>query len=832
MSATSSLRNARMRVVPTILLAFLFVIVGLGGAPTAATAIDTDDGTGAGSLLNAVDPSAEIPVPAGQSDQPAPASREKRVLEDVHTDAVSAFLDSGTLVAGSQADVDGEVAKRLETEELLFHLSDAGKDTIRNAQDRWAFIGEVGDEYWMAPEVRESGIIWPGFSTEDPKLAAGGVTHVDVRLANLEGPGRVELAAGAPRGGIDRLFSSEEDLGAWRLNVPRHVHAFWVFTQPGTYTLTFELTANGQKAQNDYTFVVGDLAEHTQPTSVSLEAGSRSIEQGEPVLLTANVDPANAAGAVQFRDNSTGTVLGHTPVVDGQAQFRADALNPGNHQIVAEFVPTWSTDFDPSSSGSVNLRVDGEAQQRPSHDDTTPVPPGEIGKQQPGANVTVTSPEVVTGYDVSAQLENSALAGHWVSVWLTGQDPAWRGWVQADQRGAFTVNLQGAKAQKDQQFVVKDAEGNFVGWDTFDIVDPSGGGGNNPGGGDNPGGGGNNPGGGGNTPGGGGGGSAGNRAPAQDCRPDVTLDHGHIDAFYVSSANGTAVMQLMEDVTGHRVMRAPETTLMKVKESALGTVGGAPSGVPGRGYWLPLSQDMNLIWPGWDTNTTRPSGHTDVSINITGVDGPGTVSLYTDDKWGGKKPLLNGGRYNLPGTIRVPEPAHTHAHWVFSDRGIYKLTANAVVTNPGTGQSLQTATHTYVFQVGDAPLGDAFCGLNAHNAGEAAAVNAAVHDYAEEALAAAQADAEAESEEDRKRNARGSRAGGRGGSDAAGGFLDDLFGGDGPSPALLAGLLGLGGGLALAGITGGTVWYVVRLRRTIPGDGSPGAVPDGAVSAV
>lgn len=739
----------------------------------------------------------EIPTPEGQSDRPAPPSREKRVLEDVHTDAVSVYLDDGELVAETQADVDEEVRKRLVTQELLFHLSDAAKGQIQE-NSRWSFLGNPGDDFWLAPEVQQDDIIWPGFSTEDPNLR-GSASSVDVRLLDVDGPGRVEIAQG-DGGSVHRLFSSEEDLGPWRLTVPQHVHAFWAFTEPGTYTFTFEVSGSvdgrQQSAQNDYTFVVGDLDAHTQGTHVSIEASSRSVEQGEPVLFTASMEPEAAAGAMQFRDLASGTVLGHTPVVDGEAQFRADALNPGERRIIAEFVPTWSTDFEPSNSSSANVTVEGEVQEEPTEDDTEPVPNSEIEARTPGTEIVVTGNEqVVTGYDVTARATDSALAGHWLSVWLPGQSPAWRGWVQADQNGNFSVNLQGASTGY-QRLVVKDAEGEFVGWDSFEVVRAPdvGGGGDDPGG---------------NNPGGGGGG--GSRSAAQDCRPEVTLDHGHIDAFYVSAANGTAVMQLMEDVTGSHVLRQPETTLLKVKESALGRVGGAPSGVPSRGYWLPLSQDNNLIWPGWDTNTTRPSGHTDVSINITGVNGPGTVSVYTEDQWGAKRPLLNGGRYNLPGTIRERRPAHTHAHWVFSEKGIYTLTANAVATNPSNGRTLTTGTHTYVFQVGNVPLGDVFCGLSSSGGADAAAVNAAVDEYAADALAAAQADSEA-GDSAASRDARANREG----EEGAGGFFSDLFGGGAVDPALLAGLLGLGGGLLVSGIAGGTIWYVIRLRKIAP----------------
>ncbi|MCW5954395.1 MAG: choice-of-anchor M domain-containing protein, partial [Propionibacteriaceae bacterium] len=404
------------------------------------------------------------------------------------------------------------------------------------------------------------------------------------------------------------------------------------------------------------------------------------------------------------------------------------------------------------------------------------------------------------------------LAGSWLSVWLPGQSPAWRGWVQADQSGAFSVGLTDARVRS-QQVVVKDAEGGFVGWDRLEIVAVPDPGGNGAGSG------------GGSSGGGNSGGDSGSddepKAPStQTCRPGITLDRGHIDAFYVSAANGKAVLQLMEDVTGYHVIREAETVLLRVKESALGTIRGAPKGTSSKGYVLPLTQRSDLIWPGWDTNRTSSSGYSDVAIKVTRVQGPGTVSLYTQGDWGAWKPILTSKSYQLPGTIREPRPAHTHAQWVFSKKGVYTLTAHAVATDPDTGRSLKTASHTYVFQVGDVPLGDVFCGLKTRGASDAKQVNAAVNKAAAEALeearAAEQADAEAAGQE--VPGTTGPSSGPRttqapSSAEADGGPVSGGSSGGGGNQALIAGLVGLGSGLLIAGIAGGTVWYVRRLRQ-------------------
>jgi surface-anchored protein len=220
---------------------------------------------------------------------------------------------------------------------------------------------------------------------------------------------------------------------------------------------------------------------------------------------------------------------------------------------------------------------------------------------------------------------------------------------------------------------------------------------------------------------------------------------------------------------------------------------------------LPLTQNPNLLWPGWDTNRTAASGHTDVTIHVTGVDGPGRVHLYSQGSFGDITPLLHGGGTALPGSIREPAPAHTHAQWVFGEPGIYRLTAHATATNPESGATLTTAAHTYVFQVGDVPLGDVFCSMTTRGVADAAEVNAAVDRAAVEAIAAAQA-ANPELAEHRSGKARTREARGPAHDDARGASTDG-------QPAVLAAVIG-GGVLMIVGLAGATWWYLRRLRHS------------------
>ncbi|MDU3272931.1 MAG: TIGR03773 family transporter-associated surface protein, partial [Cutibacterium sp.] len=182
------------------------------------------------------------------------------------------------------------------------------------------------------------------------------------------------------------------------------------------------------------------------------------------------------------------------------------------------------------------------------------------------------------------------------------------------------------------------------------------------------------------------------------CHQKLVLDHGHSDVFRVGSAAKNGLdLQVKEDVTGEGVLHTPKNVLLAVKDSALITI---PSGYPGapKGYLLPITQNQDLLWPGWETFDVKRNGFSEVKINVRDVKGPGKVHLFTQNSFAGTKALLDGGSTALPGTITVKEPSHVHANWVFTKPGRYEMTVDA--TSVRYGKTVKTATHAYTWAVG------------------------------------------------------------------------------------------------------------------------------------
>lgn len=181
----------------------------------------------------------------------------------------------------------------------------------------------------------------------------------------------------------------------------------------------------------------------------------------------------------------------------------------------------------------------------------------------------------------------------------------------------------------------------------------------------------------------------------------LVIESGHVDAFNVTAKGDTLKLDLKEDVTGSHKTHAAEDVELHVKSAALKDL---PKGVPGapKAYWLPITQDQNLLWPGWDTLGVKGTGFDEsIKLKFDKVEGPGTIHLFGQGSLSGIEPLLAGGGTQLKaGAIRDQKfAAHTHAHWVFTKPGVYTLTLHA--EGRKGGKTISSNKATYTITVGD-----------------------------------------------------------------------------------------------------------------------------------
>ncbi|MER0080775.1 choice-of-anchor M domain-containing protein [Corynebacterium sp. KPL2861] len=115
-------------------------------------------------------------------------------------------------------------------------------------------------------------------------------------------------------------------------------------------------------------------------------------------------------------------------------------------------------------------------------------------------------------------------------------------------------------------------------------------------------------------------------------------------------------------------------------------------------YHLPLQQDHDAVWPGWDTIKVGQD-YRDAAIEVRPKSAP------TDGKWwAGHTASLNTPARTLADsngthTIKGVEdgPFHVHAHWIFTEPGRYEMDMRTVNND---GDKL-TDWHTVTFLVGD-----------------------------------------------------------------------------------------------------------------------------------
>ncbi|MEU1299599.1 anchored repeat ABC transporter, substrate-binding protein [Streptomyces shenzhenensis] len=124
---------------------------------------------------------------------------------------------------------------------------------------------------------------------------------------------------------------------------------------------------------------------------------------------------------------------------------------------------------------------------------------------------------------------------------------------------------------------------------------------------------------------------------------------------------------------------------------------------------IPLVENIGLdvIWlglrvrgEGEDRGATRSS---DVLLSATEVRGPGDLVAYLTESLGRPAIYFNSADgFTAQDTTSLPPAAHTHLNWAFTEPGVYKLTLEAKLKNPG-GTPQPIGKGTFTFAVGVDP---------------------------------------------------------------------------------------------------------------------------------
>ena len=194
---------------------------------------------------------------------------------------------------------------------------------------RYEFVdAAAGHEVYVVPQTEAEGIVWPGWSTQDPAVQEVLGTGAHLTLEGVEGPGQMTLYLengdfSAPQLLWDSSVEREQDI--W-VPTNTHTHANWVFTEPGAYAVTVRAHAtlrDGTEVSDTekLLFAVGSatapeqafaLADRQEGDAASAEAAdSTGSPRDSEAEHSAAADASQDSGAV----SPAGASEDHTPIL-------------------------------------------------------------------------------------------------------------------------------------------------------------------------------------------------------------------------------------------------------------------------------------------------------------------------------------------------------------------------------------------------------------------------------------------------------------------------------------------------------------------------------------
>jgi putative ABC transporter-associated repeat protein len=222
---------------------------------------------------------------------------EDEVVTDGHVDVGPRFLDGEwTMLTRDDREVPSVWR---EPERTVLHLGDAAALPAPEGPD-YEFLGvEPGTPVYVVPQTQAPDVVWLGWNTQDPEVVDAIEQGATLRLDALDGPGELfvflqEGVSGPP----NVLWNSTEPLPQelW-MEVNTHVHANWVFTEPGIYQLDVTMLADladGTQAE-DQSALVFAVGEDTDPEeALAAVASAASDEPSGDSSASPDASPSEA----------------------------------------------------------------------------------------------------------------------------------------------------------------------------------------------------------------------------------------------------------------------------------------------------------------------------------------------------------------------------------------------------------------------------------------------------------------------------------------------------------------------------------------------------------
>ena len=232
------------------------------------------------------------PAPAQASDgtpPPDPALKQT-VTEDEQVAQGPAEITRGHVDVGPRL-IDGKFVLLARddsanppvwrsTDDAVLRVVDASRIDVPN-DDAYSFLGDMrGRKAYVIPQTQDQKVVWLGWNTQAPEIVKNFPRGAELVFTGHEGPGEahmfIENGFEAPMSLYDSTKSEQQPV---HMEANTHVHANWVFSEPGAQTISMEVRGTDAKGvKHSYPtklrFVIGDKGSAQDARSMGASASA------------------------------------------------------------------------------------------------------------------------------------------------------------------------------------------------------------------------------------------------------------------------------------------------------------------------------------------------------------------------------------------------------------------------------------------------------------------------------------------------------------------------------------------------------------------------------
>lgn len=127
------------------------------------------------------------------------------------------------------------------TDDTVLRVADASRIDVPN-DDTYSFLGDMrGEKAYVIPQTQDQKVVWLGWNTQAPEIVKNFPRGADLVFTGHEGPGQAHMFIETGFDSPMPLYNSTkpgEQLVHMEANT--HVHANWVFSDPGAQTISVD----------------------------------------------------------------------------------------------------------------------------------------------------------------------------------------------------------------------------------------------------------------------------------------------------------------------------------------------------------------------------------------------------------------------------------------------------------------------------------------------------------------------------------------------------------------------------------------------------------------